>query len=281
MSRVMLSMALMWSLVAGTVLAQSAGQSSGQRSARQGPRAPAGRPPAGIQGMPGPAPPRQFGRQPRMVMVQALIVTVSFGDAGRGDDSKSAAASPAGSLADALAEKINAEVGAKKTPISALIAALDAVLKEKAKTTSIETLTGLELVTVAGQTAFVQIGHRKPRIIGTSISQRGRSNQIQMENVGSIVQITPRVLPDGSLVVAVDIERSDFAPEEEGEVIDKLKDGSEIRSPQIDTLVTKTTVTTANGQAVVVNDLVRDGRSVRKETFVILRPLVVGESGGR
>ena len=208
-------------------------------------------------------------------MVQALIVTVSFGE---GAGSKEPAA---GSLADALAEKINAVGGAKKTPIAALTTALDGVLKEKAKTASIETLTGLELVTVSGQTAFVQIGQRKPRIVGASISQRGRSNQVQMENVGTILEITPQVIPDGSLVVAVNIERSDLAPEAEGEVIAKLEDGGEIRSPQIDTLTSKTTVTAASGRAVVVNDLVLNEQSLQKETFVILRPLVMGAPDGR
>lgn len=277
MCRVMLSMALVCSCAAGPVLAQTAGSRSGPRTAPQGPPAKTVRSSAEVQARPHPAPVKQFDGQPDMVMVQALIVTVSFGEAKGGDGPKS----PAGFLADALAEKINAEGGAKRTPISALTTALDGLLKEKAKTASIETLTGLELVTVAGQTAFVQIGQRKPRTTGVAISQRGRSNSVQMENVGTIVQITPQVVPDGSLVVAVDIERSDLGPEAEGKVIATLEDGSEIRSPQIDTLTAKTTVTAANGQAVVVSDLVRNERSLQKETFVILRPLVIGASDDR
>jgi len=127
----------------------------------------------------------------------------------------------------------------------------------------------------------VHIGHRKPRIVSTTFSQRGRANTVSMENVGSIVQITPQVVPDGSLVVAVDIERSDFSPEAEGMVIATTEDGTEIRSPQIDIMMAKTTVTTANGQAVVVNDLTFNRQPLRKETFVLLRPLVVGATDSR
>ena len=278
MCRVILSMALVWSLVAGAVYAQSAGQRSGQKPTGQPPRVMAVRPSAGTPERPRTAPPKQFDRQPQMVSVQALIVTVSFGEA---VSSKSPATSPAGSVADALAAKINAETGDKKTPMAALISALDGVLKETAKTASIETLTGLELVTVAGQAASVQIGHRKPRIVGTTISQRGRSNSVQMENVGTIVQITPQVVPDGSLVVAVEMERSDLGPEAEGKVIAKLEDGTEVRSPQIDTLTARTTVTAASGQVVVLGNLVCSQQVSRKETFVLLRPLLVGASGGR
>ena len=274
MCRILLSMALVWSLVAGTVFAQSAEQRSGQRPTGQPPRVMAIRPSAGTPEGPRTAPPKQFDRQPQMVSVQALIVTVSFGEAG---NSKS----PAGSVADALAEKINAEIGDKKTPMAALISAMDGVLKEKAKTASIETFTGLELVTVAGQTASVQIGHRKPRIVGATFSQRGRSNNVQMENVGSIVQITPQVVPDGSLVVAVDIEKSDLGPEAEGKVIAGLEDGTQVRSPQIDTLMARTTVTAANGQVVVLGNLVCSQQVSRKETFVLLRPLLVDASDGR
>ena len=274
MCRVMLSVALVCSCATATVLAQSAGQSPAVR-------APAARPYAAFPGRSKSAPPKQFDRQPDMVTVQALIVTVSFGKDGGGDVRSSSPASPAGSLAHALAEKINAEGGAEKKPISALTAALDRVLKEKAKTASIETLTGLELVTVAGQAAFVQIGHQKPKTVGVTVSQRGRSNSVQVVNVGTIMSITPQIVPDGSLVVDIDIERSGLAPEDQGNVIAKLEDGSEIRSPQIDTLTSKTTVTAANGQAVVVNDLVCSEQSLRKETFVLLRPLVIGASDDR
>ena len=273
MCRVMLSIALVCVCAVCLVLAQSARPRSG----------PSPRPPVPARrtlsesGPSHAAPVVQFDSQPDMVRVQAILVTVSFGDT-EGAGSKESAA---GSLADALAEKINAEDSVKSSPISALISALDGVLKEKAKTASIETLTGLELVTVAGQSAFMQIGHRKPKITGVTLSQRGRTNSISLENVGSIVQITPRVVPDGSLVVAIDIERSGLAPEAEGKVIAILEDGSEIRTPQIDTLTSKTTVTAASGQAVVVNDLVLNEQSLRKETFVILRPLLIGASDGR
>jgi hypothetical protein len=281
MRQVNLSIVLVWGLVAGTALAQISEQRSDQRPVRQGP------PRTGVRSLAeaGPrvpaTPVKRFDRQPEMVMVQALIVTVSFGEGKGGDRPESTAAAGVGSVADALAKKINTEVGIKRTPMSALTKALDGALKEQAKTASIQTLTGLELTTIAGQTAFVQIGHRKPRIVGTTFSQRGRTNNLSMEDVGSIMQITPQVVPDGSLVVAVDIERSDLGPEAEGMVIATKEDGTEIRSPQTDTMMTKTTVTTANGQAVVVNDLICDRQRLRKETFVLLRPLVVGATGSQ
>ncbi len=281
MRQVILNMVLVWGFAASTALAQIAEQRSDQGRVRQGP------PPTRVRSLAetGPRVPttplKQFDRQPEMVMVQVLIVTLSFGEGTGGDGAKSTAASAAGSVADALAKKINTEVGVERIPMSALTKALDGALKEKAKTASIQTLTGLELTTIAGQTAFVQIGHRKPKIVGTTFSQRGRTNNVSMENVGSIVQITPQVVRDGSLVVAVDIERSDLGPESEGMVIAITEDGTEIRSPQTDTMMAKTTVTTANGQAVVVNNLICNRHPLRKETFILLRPLVVGATDSR
>ena len=255
-------------VLVSTALAQHAQQHSGQHAVRQetpptharslaetGPRVPA-------------TPPRQFDRQPEMVTVQALIVTVSFGES-------EGAESTAGSVAESLTKKINAEMGVERTPMSALTKALDDVLKEKGKTATIQDLTGLELATIAGQPAFVQIGHRKPRIVGATFSSRGRTNSVNMEDVGTIVQVTPQIAGDGSLVMEVDIERSDLGPEAEGMVIAATEEGSEIRSPQIDTMVAKTTVAAASGQAVLINGLICNQESSSKETFVLLRPVVV------
>lgn len=272
MRRVLVGTVVILGFVVSTALAQYAQQHSAPPPVRQepppshthslaetGPRVPA-------------TPPRQFDRQPEMVMVQALIVTVSFGE---GKGAESTAPSEAGSVAESLTKKINAEMGVERRPMSALTKALDDVLKEKAKTASIQDLTGLELATIAGQPAFVQIGHRKPRIVGATFSQRGRANNVSMENVGSIVQVTPQIAGDGSLVMEVDIERSDLGPEAEGMVIAATEEGREIRSPQIDTMTAKTTVAAANGQAVVVGDLICVQEPSSKETFVLLRPIVV------
>jgi Flp pilus assembly secretin CpaC len=272
MCRVMLSLGLVFCCVVSTVLGQSAGTRSDSRSVRQGPPSTAGRSPVRVTDRGGRAPVKQFDRQPKMVMVQALLVTVSFD----GDDQARAA----GSLADALAKKINTDAIATKIPISTLTKGLDTVVKENAKTATIESLTGLEMVTLAGQVAFVQIGGRKPRIVGTTATQRGRVNSIQLENVGTILSVTPQIVPDGSLVLAVEIERSDLGPEGEGMVIETMEDGKEVRSPQIDTLTARTTIAAANGEAVVINDLVLGERSRQKETFVIVRPLVMGGSDG-
>ncbi len=286
MRQVLLTIVLVWGVVASTVVAQTAGQRPDRKPVRPGPppvrvRPPTASPPAKVRPRVPTVPVKQFDRRPEMVTVQALIVTLAFGEGKRGEGAQSAAAAETGSVADVLAKKINAESGTEKTPMSALTKALDGVLKEKAKTASIESLTGMELTTVAGQTAYVQLGHRKPRITGATSSQYGHTNSVTMENVGSIVKITPQVVPDGSLVVTVDIEKSDLGPEAEGMVIATAKDGTEIRSPQIDILCAKTTVTAASGKAVVLGNLICNRESLRKETFVLLRPLLVGATDAR
>ena len=267
MRRVLVNTVVILGLLASTALAQHAQQRSGQRPVQQEPF-----PNASSLAETGPrvsaTPLKQFDRRPEMVTVQALIVTVSLAE-GEG------AESTAGSVAEALTEKINAEMGVERTPMSALTKALDDVLKEKAENATIQDLTGLELTTIAGQPAFVQIGHRKPRIVGATFSSRGRANNVSMENVGTIVQVTPQIAGDGSLVMEVNIERSDLGPEAEGMVIATTEEGREIRSPQIDTMTAKTTVTAANGQAVVVSDLICNQEPSSKETFVLLRPVVI------
>ncbi len=272
MRRVLVNTVVILGLLASTALAQHAQQRSGQRPVQQEASQTHAHSLAETEPRVSATPVRQFDRQPEIVTVQALIVTISFEG---GKDAESTAPSEAGSVAEALTKKINAEMGDQKTPMSALTKALDDVLKEKSKTAAIQDLTGLELTTAAGQTAFVQIGHRKPRIVGATFSSRGRANNVSMENVGTIVQVTPQIAGDGSLVMEVNIERSDLGPEAEGMVIATTEEGREIRSPQIDTMTAKTTVTAANGQAVVVSDLICNQEPSSKETFVLLRPVVI------
>ena len=157
--------------------------------------------------------------------------------------------------------------------MSAWIEALDGLPGLATEAVGIETLAAVELAVLANQKAFVQLGHRKARIIGATLSGGQRTSQTDQENVGTLLELTPRVIPRGLVTLDVNVETSRLDPEE-GTIIAELDDGSELRSPQVDTFAVKTTVAAANGRAVVVNDFIRDSGSKRKETVLILRPLI-------
>jgi type II/III secretion system protein len=80
-------------------------------------------------------------------------------------------------------------------------------------------LNRFSLTSVEGQKAMAQLGLRLPRITGTSITQRGRANAVAMENIGTMLQLSSRLQPDGVVVVELEFEKSYPGGPEEATVI--------------------------------------------------------------
>ncbi len=110
--------------------------------------------------------------------------------------------------------------------------------------------------TLDNQPAFIQVGQRVPRIIGTTLGVNGQSNQIDLENVGLILGVTPRISPDGNVVMEIDAEKSKVGPEDEGIPVGTSTDGTVIRSPRVDTITAQATVSVADGETVVLGGMI-------------------------
>jgi hypothetical protein len=74
--------------------------------------------------------------------------------------------------------------------------------------------------------------------------------------VGLILGVTPRISPDGMVVMEVDAEKSEVGPEAEGIPVSISATGEVIRSPRIDITTAQTTVSAANGQTIVLGGLI-------------------------
>jgi type II secretion system protein D len=120
----------------------------------------------------------------------------------------------------------------------------------------LEILSSPKVMALNNQPAFLQIGQRVPRITSSSLSDFGQTNSTTDVNVGIILQIVPRISPDGIVVMEIDAERSAVGAESEGIPISVTNTGEVIRSPRIDTTVAQTTVSAGNGQTVVLAGLI-------------------------
>ncbi len=116
--------------------------------------------------------------------------------------------------------------------------------------------------TLDNQPAFIQVGQRVPRIIGSTVNQNGQSNSISLENVGLILGVTPRISPDGNVVMEVDAEKSQVGPEDEGIPVSVSFDGTIIRSPRVDTATAQATVSAANGETIILGGLISNRREI-------------------
>lgn len=135
-----------------------------------------------------------------------------------------------------------------------------------------------ELTTLDNQPAFLKVGGRESRVTGSHVSPTGTMNSVTMEEVGTTVGVTPRVGPDKAVIMEVDIKDSRFGPAEEGVPISIPKDGKPIRSPNLETLTSRTTVHVASGQTVTLAGTVRQAGAV-KQRFILITPHVLPIGG--
>ena len=123
----------------------------------------------------------------------------------------------------------------------------------------VDILSRPQIRTLDNQPAFIQVGQRVPRIIGSTVNQNGQSNSVTLENVGLILGVTPRISPDGNVVMEIDAEKSSLGPEQDGIPVAVSIDGTVIRSPRIDTTTAQATVSAADGETIVLGGLISKG----------------------
>ena len=120
----------------------------------------------------------------------------------------------------------------------------------------LEILSRPQVLTLDNQQAFIQVGQRVPRITSANVTQFGYQTGVDLENIGLIIGVTPRISPEGNVVMEIDAEKSKIRPESEGIPISVAQDGSVIRSPIIDTITAQATVSAADGETIILGGLI-------------------------
>ncbi|CAN0346107.1 unnamed protein product, partial [Ectocarpus sp. 4 AP-2014] len=116
-----------------------------------------------------------------------------------------------------------------------------------------------------GQPGRSQVGARVPRITGVTQNDFGQTNVVEYEDTGIILEVTPRISPDGQVVMNVFAEKSEVGDEADGIAINIAANGDIVRAPQIASTQVETTVSAASGQTVVLTGL------LTKRTFDVHR----------
>lgn len=152
--------------------------------------------------------------------------------------------------------RVNSELGFGGLVLSASGRNVTALLRALQESRRLEILSRPQIRSLDNQPAYIQVGQRVPRIIGSTVNQNGQTNTVALENVGLIMGVTPRISPDGMVVMEVDAEKSQLGPENEGIPVSVSSDGTVIRSPRIDTTTAQTTVSAASGETIVLGGLI-------------------------
>ncbi len=150
----------------------------------------------------------------------------------------------------------NDQLGFGGLVLSASSQNVSVLLRALQESRRVDILSRPQVRTLDNQPAFIQVGQRVPRIVGSNTNQNGQSNSVTLENVGLILAVTPRISPDGTVVMEIDAEKSNLGAEQDGIPVAVSTDGTIIRSPRIDTTTAQATVSAVDGETIVLGGLI-------------------------
>ena len=164
-------------------------------------------------------------------------------------------------LSDFGVGRTNSTLGFGGLVLSASSENVSALLRALRECRRTDVLSRPQIMTLDNQAAFIQVGQRVPQITGVNTTTIGQTNTVTTVNTGIILGVTPRISPDGLVVMEIDAERSEVGPDAEGIPISISTSGTVIRSPRIDVTVAQTTVSALSGQTVVLGGLITKSRA--------------------
>ena len=131
-----------------------------------------------------------------------------------------------------------------------------------------------QIMTLDMSDAFVQIGSNVARITGSTTNQNGGvSNSTEDVPIGLLLNVRPRVTPDGRIIMNLSTEKSELGPVDSGTPVAITPDGQAILSPPINTTTASTVISAHDGETVVFAGLITKSKVVNRRSVPYLGDL--------
>ncbi|MDF1743675.1 MAG: secretin N-terminal domain-containing protein [Gimesia sp.] len=170
----------------------------------------------------------------------------------------------------------NSDLGFGGLVLSASSESVSILIRALAAKRNVHILSRPQIRTVDNVTAQIQVGQIVPVVNGVTVSSVGSANPvIEQDEAGIILTVTPRISPDGNIVMETIAEKSDF----DGGSVPIFTDattGNVVESPIKNITQVQTTVSVPNGQTVVLGGMIteRDTTIERKVPWLGDIPVV-------
>ncbi|MFH5806102.1 hypothetical protein ACG2DA_18770, partial [Alienimonas sp. DA493] len=165
--------------------------------------------------------------------------------------------------------RANAELGFGGFVLSASSANVSVLLRALAAKRTVHVLSRPQVTVLDQQLARIQVGQEVPVVSGVTQSAISTTPIIERDQSGLILQVTPRISPDGTVFMQIGVERSNFdlagVP-----IFTDVATGAVITSPIKNVTITDTFASVPNGQTVVIGGIIVDSEAVeeRKVPYV-------------
>jgi hypothetical protein len=111
-----------------------------------------------------------------------------------------------------------------------------------------------------GQRGYVQVGQDVPTVTGVNQNTFGQTNTINYRQVGLILEVIPRISPDGLIVMQINANKSQVS-NDPGIPISISTGGQVVTAPRIDVSQAITTVSALSGQTVILGGLLETSKA--------------------
>jgi general secretion pathway protein D len=149
----------------------------------------------------------------------------------------------------------NGDLGFGGFVFSAQSDAVNVLVRALAARRTVHVLSRPQIRTTDNNLASIQVGQQVPIVDGVTLLQNVVSPTITQQDIGIILEVTPRVTPDGIINMEVYAEKSKLS----GTGVPIFTDattGNVIDSPIIDTAIADTVVAVPNGQTIVIGGMI-------------------------
>ncbi len=163
-------------------------------------------------------------------------------------------------LANFAMNRVDPTLGFSGFVFSASSDAVSILLRALQEKRRLEVLSRPQLMALDGQQGTVQVGQQVPTVTGISQTTFGQTNNIIYRDVGLILNLIPRISPDGLVVMQIMAEKSQVSTEA-GVPIGFSSNGQALNAPIIDTTRALTTISATSGQTVILGGLIETTKS--------------------
>ncbi len=204
--------------------------------------------------------------------------------------------------------RVNGDLGFGGLVLSAGSENVNVLLRALDANYNIDVLSRPQIRTLENHEALIQVGQQVPVVDGVSVTAVGSANPvIRQDQAGIILKVTPRISPDGRVLLDVNAEKSAYnlTPGTGIPIFTDASNGNVIEAPIKDITTAETTVSIQSGQTIVLGGMITEdtinvsrkvpwlgdipvvGRAfrydlvdnTRKELLVFLTPVVVESDG--
>jgi len=154
--------------------------------------------------------------------------------------------------------RVNTSLGFGGLVLSAGNESVNILMRALQDRQAVRVLSKPQIMTMENLQGRVAIGASVARIAGSTQTNFGLTQDIEFRDVGVILEVTPRVSPDGLIVLTVSAEKSSVGPEAAGTAVGVAADGSIIRAQQVLMTEAQTTLSARSGQTVVFSGLITE-----------------------